>query len=453
MPKIPKETKEEHRKEHSASHKKDMRTHHVYDISAKMDGQEVTIGGWVNSVREQGSSLAFLIVRDFSGTAQVIAKKGETSDAVSAAIKGLGKEDVVLVTGKVKKSDKAPGGYEIVPSSVEVLNRTEGKLPLDPNVPASLDTRLQWRYLDFRNAKIRAIFKIQGEIIQSFRQFFKDRHYMEMQPPCIISSASEGGAELFAIPYFEKEAFLAQSPQLYKQMGAISFEKVFCVMPVWRAEKHDTPTHLNEVRQMDCEQAFVDDEGALKVLEECVVHMLKQVKEQCAAELKLLGREDLIIPKLPFPRVTYSAAIDALKSKGQTIEWGEDFSKLQEKMLYEIFGEAFFLKDWPTEVRAFYSMPYENNPKVCKAYDLLYRGLEISSGAQRIHIPELLIKQLKKKGLNPDNFEYYINCFRYGAPPHSGWSIGLERFTMQITGQQNVREAAMFPRDRTRISP
>lgn len=452
MPKIPKETVREHRAEHRAGHRRDMRTHHVYDIKPSMDGTEVTVGGWVNNVREHGA-LIFVVVRDFSGTCQVTAKRGEVSETVLSLLKGLGKEDVVLVHGKVRQSDRAPGGYEIIPSAVDVLSRAEGKLPLDPNVPANLDTRLQWRYLDFRNPKTRAIFKIQGEIVHAFRHFFKDRHYMEMQPPCIISSASEGGAELFAIPYFEKEAFLAQSPQLYKQMGAISFEKVFMITPVWRAEKHDTPTHLNEVRQMDAEQAFVDDEGALKVLEECIVYILTHVKKACGPELKLLGVDDLPVPKLPFPRVPYSEAVEALKKKGEIIEWGEDFSKAQEKMLCEIYGDAVFLKDWPTDLRAFYSMPYEDNPRICRAYDCLYRGLEISSGSQRIHIPELLIKQLKKKGLDPLNFEYYINCFRYGAPPHAGWSIGLERFTMQITGMQNVRECCMFPRDRTRISP
>jgi aspartyl-tRNA synthetase len=177
------------------------------------------------------------------------------------------------------------------------------------------------------------------------------------------------------------------------------------------------------------------------------------VKEKCAAELELLERK-LEVPKLPLKRICYTDAIELLKKKGEIIEWGDDFTKGQEKKLVELVGEkVFFVKDWPTEVRAFYSMPYEDNPKVCRAYDMIYNGLEISSGAQRIHIPELLVQQLKKKGLNPSNFEYYINCFKYGAPPHAGWSFGLERLTLQITGLSNIRECCMWPRDRTRITP
>jgi aspartyl-tRNA synthetase len=276
---------------------------------------------------------------------------------------------------------------------------------------------------------------------------------MELQAPVIISSASEGGAELFTLPYFEKQAFLAQSPQLYKQMGAISFEKVFMVVPVFRAEKFDQPTHLNEIRQMDIEQAFSTDEDVMKVLEEVFVHILRQVSEECEDELKILGRE-LKIPKLPLKRITYTHAIELLKKNKEKIEWGEDFSKTQEKLLTKLVGEhTYFVKDWPTAIKAFYAFPYEDNPKICRAFDLIYDGVEVCSGTQRIHIPELLTRQLKTKGLNPDNFKYYIDAFRFGSPIHSGWSIGLERLSMEITGRSNIKEVTMFPRDRNRITP
>jgi aspartyl-tRNA synthetase len=428
-----------------------MRTHKCDEITKKLSGKEIVIGGWVETVREHGK-IKFLVLRDATGKVQVTAKAEEANDDVIKAIGSLAKEYVILVAGKVKESDQAPNGVEIIPTKIDVLNSAQ-PLPLDLDT-AKLDIRLDWRYLDFRNPKTKAIFFIQSTIVSGFREFCIQEGCFELQPPVVISSASEGGAALFAIPYFEKEAFLAQSPQLYKQMGAISLEKVFSVMPVFRAEPHDTPVHLNEVRQMDFEMAFATDEHALDHLERCLVHILKRVKKDNMKELKLLGKENLEIPKLPLRRLFYSDAVTMLKNEGEIIEWGDDFTKMQEKKLVELVGQpAFFIKDWPTEVRAFYSMPYSDNPTVCKAYDLIYNGLEISSGAQRIHIPDLLTKQLEKKGLNPANFKYYIDCFRFGAPPHAGWSIGLERLTMMITGMPNIRECAMFPRDRTRLTP
>jgi aspartyl-tRNA synthetase len=312
---------------------------------------------------------------------------------------------------------------------------------------------LDWRFLDLRTQKSLAIFKIQDEILKSFREFLTKKGFIEVQPPCIIASASEGGADLFKIPYFEKEAYLAQSPQLYKQMCAISLEKAFMVTPVWRSEKFNKPTHLNEIRQMDIEMAFIEsEEDVMKVLEEVFVYILKSVDKNCKKELKELDRK-LNIPKLPLKRVTYTEVINALKKCNEKIEWGNDLSKLQEEKCLELFGEAFFMKDWPTKIKAFYTMPYKDKPEICHAFDLIYNGLEISSGTQRIHIPELLIKQIKEHGMEPKDFKYYIDCFRYGAPPHAGWSIGLERITMTITGMKNIRECCMFPRDRNRLTP
>ena len=304
----------------------------------------------------------------------------------------------------------------------------------------------------FRTREAKAIFKIQTTILNSFREFFLGKGFIEMQPPVIIASASEGGAELFSIPYFEKTAFLAQSPQLYKQMGAISFERVFMICPVFRAEKFNQPTHLNEIRQMDIEVAFATHEDVMKLLEECVAFIIENVKRKNEEELKVLKRE-LNSLNLPLKRISYSEAVELLQEKGEKIEWGEDFSKTQERLLTNLVGEAFFIKDWPSDLKPFYAMPFEDNPKLCKAFDLIYNGIEISSGTQRIHKPELLVKRLKEKGLNPKNFEFYVNAFRYGAPPHSGWSIGLERLTMSICGKKNIREVTMFPRDRNRITP
>jgi len=429
------------------------RTHYVNELRSLV-GKEIVLNGWTHDVRILGG-INFLILRDMTGKVQVTAVKKDVSKEILKIYEKLRQEDVIAVKGKVVKSKVAKIGIEVIPSEIKIINKAETPLPLDPRAvtPANLDTQMNWRVMFFRTDEARAIFKIQSQLVNLFRSFCLENGFTEMQAPAIISSASEGGAELFEIPYFDKKAFLAQSPQLYKQMGAISFEKVFTVMPIFRAEKFDQPTHLNEIRQMDVEIGFADDNDAVDVLEKCFIYILENVKKNCKNEFALLKR-DLKIPKTPLRRITYTRIIELLQKAGEKIKWGEDFTKTQEKMMPKLVGDAaFFIKDWPTEIKAFYSMPYEDNPKICKAYDLVYNGLEISSGTQRIHIPELLIKQLKSKGFDPENFKFYIDAFRYGACPHAGWSIGLERLTMAVLGKTNIREVTMFPRDRSRITP
>jgi len=417
----------------------------------KRVGETVTLAGWVTRTRDL-KKIMFIVLRDMTGDIQITVRK---DGALDLSALDLGREDVLKVTGKVVESKVAQAGVEFIPDSVEVMNKAKQPLPFDLFGPVNveIDTRLNYRFMDFRRPRTNAIFRIQNVLLTAFRRFLTDRGYVEFQPPCVIASASEGGADLFRLPYFEKEAFLAQSPQLYKQMAAISFEKVYTVTPIWRAEKFNTPTHLNEVRQMDIEQAFADDEMVMSVLEETLVYMLEAVVERSQDELELLGRA-ISIPELPLRRVTYTEAVEMLQEAGEEMIWGEDFTKAQERRLTDLVGkEAFFLKDWPAVQKAFYAMPHEENPDVVHAFDLLYGGIELSSGTQRVHIPELLREQIRKKGLNPDNFTHYIESFSYGAPPHAGWSIGLERLTMAVTGMANIRECTMFPRDRDRLVP
>jgi len=413
-------------------------------------GERVTLAGWVTRTRVL-RKISFIILRDTTGEIQVTVKDGE----LRSIVEELGREDVVSVVGHAVESQVAHAGVEFIPESIEVMNKAEQPLPFDlfGSVGAELDTRLNYRFMDFRTPRTSAIFRIQSRLLASFRRFLVDRGYLEIQPPCIIASASEGGADLFSMPYFERQAYLAQSPQLYKQMCAISLGKVFTVVPIWRAEKFNTPTHLNEVRQMDIEQAFADDENVMKVLEETLVYMLEDVREGCPIELEALGRE-ISVPELPLRRLTYTEAVELLQGAGEEMIWGEDFTKVQERRLGELVGEeAFFVKDWPSVQKAFYAMPYEENPEIVHAFDLLHNGIELSSGTQRIHLPELLRQQLRRKGLDPTDFTHYIESFSYGAPPHAGWSIGLERLTMTVTGMQNIRECTMFPRDRDRLVP
>jgi aspartyl-tRNA synthetase len=428
------------------------RTHYI-SAARKLLDSEVTIAGWVHEVRDLGK-LKFVQVRDRTGKIQVTAKQGREPDAALAAM-SQPKETVVSVTGKVVASKIAESGCELIPSKFEILNEITTKVPFEVTgkVPADLDVRLDYRYVDMRTANTAAIFKIRSEIAFAFREAARANGFVEVHPPTIVEAATEGGADVFKVQYFEKDAYLVQSPQLYKQLAVVGgMDKVFMTVPVFRAEKHNTLTHLNEALQMDIEAGFITPKEAIDYLEKFTLHILNHVKKECSEELKTLGRE-LAVPSF-IPRHTYTELVDKLNSAGTAFEWGNDFSRETEAKLTEVLGySTYFITEWPTMVRAFYSMPDENNPKICHAYDLNYEGLEISSGAQRVHKPDILIKQLKARNLNPADFEFYINAFRVGAPPHCGWSIGCDRLTMKVCGLHNIREAVMFPRDRVRVKP
>jgi len=419
-------------------------------------GDNVKLAGWIHEIRDFGK-LIFLIVRDMHGLVQVTAKTGETDDNIVKEAKDIGKEFVIEVEGKVEKNDRAPNGMEVKPTKVTIISESESPLPLESTgkVNSDLDTRLDNRFLDLRRPEVRAIFTIQNQIIKSFRKTLEDKGFIEITPPGVIAASSEGGAELFPIPYYNREAFLAQSPQIYKQMAVMGgMEKVSMITPVWRAEKSNTVRHLSEARQMDIEMGFATDVEAMDVLDEVTFNIFSDVKKTCESQLKLIST-DFNIPKLPLKKITYTEVLKTLEKKGMKIKWGEDLSTPAEKMICEIVGwdEPFYITEWPTDIRAFYSMPNEKNPKVCRAFDLMFRGIELLSGAQRIHLPELLIERLKAKGMDPENFKFYIDTFRYGAPPHAGWSIGLERITMLLTARENIREACLFPRDPKRLTP
>ena len=420
---------------------------YISEIKVK---QEVLLKGWVYEIREL-SKMAFILLRDFSGMVQCIVKDEKLLKKISE----ITLESVVEIKGKVKpadiKAELARKDVEVEVSSLEIISKAE-KLPIHVNektTTTEFQHRLDYRFLDFHKPKIQAIFKIQNVIENSFREFFYKKKFIEMQPPCIISAASEGGTELFSVQYFERKAFLAQSPQLYKQMLACSMEKIFMITPVWRAEKHNTTRHINEIRQMDIECAFMNQMEVMKELEEVVKFIVKKILEECKEELNLLNVKNLKIPK-----AVYLNYEEAIKKAGGKI--GEDFTPEQEKRLCSLYPDSIvFTYSWPSSLKPFYIMPKDENKnaKYTEGFDALYGGMEISSGGQRIHLPKLLIERLKDKGLNPKNFESYINSFRYGAPPHAGWSIGLERLTQIICGLDNVKEATMFPRDRERLTP
>ncbi len=428
-----------------------LRTHYVNQLSKEMHDHEVTLTGWVHEVRET-ANITFLLLRDKTGVIQIVGKKGVVSDEVLRSML-LKKESVVRVVGKVSANQEAKKGFEIIPQSVEDLNPLSAPVPFEVTgkVPADIDVRLNYRYIDLRRIESSAVFKIESTLLGAFREYLSKNGFEEIRTPSMIAEASEGGSDLFSIKYFERNAYLAQSPQLYKQLAVIGgLDKVMMVVPVFRAEKSNTTYHLTESTQMDIEMGFAGPDDAIKVLSEVLVYMIKQVKKKNKEELEQLGVK-LKTPKVKV--VTYAEVLEALKKKGHALEYGSDISREHEENIQKLYGDAVIVREFPASIRAFYSMPKEDNPELTHSYDLIYKGLEVCSGAQRIHNPELLIKSLEKKGLNPKDFEPYVHAFKLGAPPHSGWSIGLERLAMQVAGVKNIREASLFPRDRNRITP
>ncbi len=416
-----------------------------------MDGSEVILGGWVHEVRNIGK-IVFILLRDHSGIVQVIGKEGDVSENVMHSM-NLPKESVVMVKGRVKKNGESKLGFEIVPSEIVNLNPLESAIPFEVTgkVPAEIDVRLDNRHIDLRRLDTTSIFNIQSTVLGSFRKTMAKDGFTEIRTPALVEAATEGGADLFKVEYFDRKAFLAQSPQLYKQLAVIGgMDRVFMVVPVFRAEKHNTVFHLNEITQMDAELGFADHNDAIRLLKKAVKNIIKDVVYSNEQDLKRLSA-DAGEPKVT--EIRYAKAVSLLNENNLNIEFGQDFTREQEGALCSILGDLVLVKEYPKRVRAFYSMPNEKDGRVCNSFDLLYKGLEISSGAQRIHKPEMLVQSIKEHGLDSADFDFYINAFRQGAPPHAGWSLGLERLTMKLTGAQNIRECCLFPRDRVRLKP
>lgn len=411
--------------------------------------------GWVHEIRDLGG-LSFYILRDRTGFLQATIVKKKAPESVLETIKDVSRESVIRVFGTVKATEKAPGGREIIPDTLEIISRAETPLPLDVSekVLAEVDTRLDNRYIDARRPKVKSIFSIRSTVTRAVNEFLFDEGFINITTSKIVAAATEGGTELFPIAYFEKEAFLNQSPQLYKQMMmAAGFEKVFEIGPIFRAEEHNTTRHLNEATSIDVEVSFADHNDVMDLLEKVVVSAYSAVENNCQDDIEALGLE-FEVPKNSFPKITYSEAIDiASIAIDEDISYGDDLSTAAERAIGEEMGEHYFIIDWPTAIKPYYAMPYENEPEICKAFDMMHPKMELSSGAQRIHEHDLLVEQIIQKGLSPDSFEFYLKPFKYGMPPHAGWGLGMERLIMTMLELPNIREAVLFPRDRHRLTP
>ena len=430
-----------------------VRTHYTANVTSQMDNEEITLFGWVQEVRDLGG-IRFIILQDREGTIQITIPKKRVAPEVLSKSDALQKRFSIGVKGAVKKTTMTPRGVEVVPKEIKIFNAAAEQLPLDitGKTPANIEVRLDARALDLCNEQNSAAFKIQHHALMAIRDFLFEKGYLEVHTPRIIASATEGGAELFAVDYFGEKAFLAQSPQLYKEQLTMSLEKVFEVGPFFRAEMSRTRRHLSEFVSVDIEEAFATAEDVMQLLEQVIQHTCKSVKENCAKELAALKCR-ATVPEIPFKRLTYDEVLAALKEEGITIPWGEDITTQAFRALGKERGYYYFITDWPTNSKAFYIKPREDKPELCEGFDLMWRWIELVSGGTRIADKTLLIERMKEKELNPTSFKYHLQAFDYGMPPHAGWAIGLERLTMVLTGKKNIREVSLYPRDRTRLTP
>lgn len=387
-----------------------------------------------------------------SGVVQVVISKEQVE--LGETFYKLTPESTVSIIGTVRIDERAPGGFEIVPSEIVVHSIAKAPLPLDVSgrVPADFETRFRERVLDLRRDECRAIFKILSIALRAIREELYSLGFIEVFTPKIVAAATEGGATLFPVAYFGREAYLAQSPQLYKELLAGAFERVFEIAPAWRAEESDTPYHLSEFISVDVEMAFANYENVMNVLERVVHRVVKEVKELATRELRILNYEPPDI-KLPIKRITYSESTRVLNESGENVEPGEDLSTPHLRKLSELIGEdVYFIIDWPDKTRPFYTMPKDNGI-FSESFDFVWKHLEIASGSTRVHQKELLVERLVERGLNPENFSFFLKWFEYGMPPHAGWGMGLARLGLMLTGTKNVRELVTFPRDKKRLFP
>ena len=419
-------------------------------------GETVRLSGWVHTLRTF-REVKFVLLRDRGGVVQTVVDPGSSID-----VSAIGKEYCVEVEGTVANEPRAPGGAEVHLSSLRVLSTAE-EPPLEINHPPKMakthaDKILDHRAISLRALGIRAIFEVQAVIVQAFSEYLRSQGFTEVKTSKIVATGTEGGANVFEIDYFGTPAFLAQSPQFYKQiMVGSGLERVFEVGPVYRAEKHETSRHINEYVSLDYEMGFIESEqDVMRMQMGLMRHIVETVRERCAKQVERLGAK---LPEIgdEIPQVTFADALEIVQATGHRGPPG-DFDPEGERRLAawaeETHGSEFlYVVGYPLSKRPMYTYFREDDPSVSRSFDLLFRGLEITTGSQRIHDYALLVEQMRERKLDPEEYDYYLAAFRHGMPPHGGLAIGLERLTMQLLGISNVKLATLFPRDRHRLMP
>ncbi|MFQ5970090.1 MAG: aspartate--tRNA(Asn) ligase [Nitrososphaerales archaeon] len=425
------------------------RTHYANQLNESLVGSNVRIAGWVEDLRDLGS-LLFLTVRDASGTTQIVVSDQQKLNSA----KNITRQSVVAISGSVQKSKAKAFPVEVKAGEVTVLTNAVHPLPVDPTgrVGASIDLRLDSRALDLRNPRVLSLFRIRHEASQSIRKTLVANQFIEVNTPKIIGSASEGGANLFSLEYFGKKAYLAQSPQLYKEQLTMALDRVFEIAPYYRAEKSHTVRHLNEFISVDIEAAFMDAEDVMKVAEHVVRNVLADVEEKSVDDLKQLDSK-ITVPSLPFEKLRYLQVLDELKKEGIDLEFGEDLPDQALRVLGEKRKGYYWIVDWPLKLKPFYIHEKESSPELSCSFDLQYGYLELASGGRRQHDVKKLKARLQEQGLDPRDFEDHVKVFEWGMPPHSGWGLGFDRLMMVLCNTNNIREVVLYPRDTERLKP
>jgi asparaginyl-tRNA synthetase len=422
-------------------------------INEILDGccqdKKVSVRGWVYRKRE-GKELIFLIVRDSTGFIQCTVKKG--SPAWKEAER-LTIESSLMLEGTAKPDKRAPGGHEISAESISIIGLAElFPITKDQSEQFIRDVRHLW----LRSRRMNLIMKIRADVLEFTRDFFKSQDFIEVSPPMFISAAVEGGSTLFGVKYFGQDLYLTQSSQLYLEILIYSLEKVYCIAPSFRAEKSRTIRHLTEYWHIEGEWPFVDMYDLMRFEEELMAHLCQQTADKCKKELEELGADvsKLASVKPPFPKITYTKAIERLGKKGVKLRWGDDFGYEDEKILADEFGKPLFVYDYPTAIKAFYCKTYRDRPEVAMSVDMLVPRLgEVSTGGAREDDEEVLIKRIRQMGLKEENYDWYLDIRRYGTVPHAGFGLGLERLLAWMLDLENIIDAIPFPRTTRRFYP
>lgn len=416
----------------------------------------IEIQGWIENLRDK-KSMQFVVIRDLTGKIQVTVVKEEKPE-IAEIFSHATLESTVKITGKAVKNEFVKlGGIEIIPDTVEITSVAEA-LPIGPE--SSLDQRLDYRWLDLRSSKQALIFQVETTLNQAMRQWCIDHDFIEIHTPTLIGASSEGGADVFEVKYFDRKAYLTQSPQFYKQMAmAAGFERVFINTPVFRAEKSFTKKHATEFSGFDIELSYIkSQEEVMEVEEQILAYAINEVYKKHGEKIKELLNVDIVVPTLPFPRVNIKDAYKILRELGFNIKDGDDFNTEEEVALCKYMEEKnkhqfFFVTEYPSAVRPFYTMAKEDDPTYSKSYDLYFKDIELTSGAQREHRPDILKKQIEDKGIDPTPMQDYINFFKNGCPPHGGFGLGLDRLIMLLLDIPTIKEAMYIFRGPARINP
>lgn len=418
----------------------------------------VTVKGWIQDTRNMGG-ISFIVLRDRYGTIQLTLPKKKIDPELFSVITKLPRESVVSVTGEVKESNQTELGLEIIPSAFVLESEAASPLPLGviDKVNAEMDTRLNNRFMDLRKPEIRAVFELKAIMIQLIEEVVRKNEFVQVYTPKISAAGAEGGAELFQVQYFDRPAYLAQSPQLYKQiLMSTGLDRIFEIDQAFRAEKSNTNRHVTEFISFDCEMSWIEkEEDVMAMIEEVVDYVLRGLKERGQKQLQILGKE-IVVPARPYPILTYSECLKMVQDGGIPLKEGDDLGTEGEKIVGDIMAakgvELYFIAEYPEEAKPFYIMEKDGTP-YSFSFDLDYKGQEITSGGQREHRYDRLVARMEKKGLNPEDFAFYLDAFKYGMPPHGGWGMGIERLLVKMLDLGNIREAILFPRDPARLSP